>query len=105
MGAHEASRAAAEDGYSGEASAVEATLVSFTGGGKRVADGYLEGKAPTTPAYRDPPAWVVTFHDACIPIFGGRSLHGLHVPRCQLGDIHVVIDATNGRSIDAYSRG
>jgi hypothetical protein len=100
--ADEALEIAFAEGYRKDgASLVTRTLASFTSGTKAVADGYAEGKAPTTLLYEDDLAWIMTFKGVCVPVIAPP--HGQEVPDCAGAEISVVIDAQTGEYIEAYS--
>ena len=45
------------------------------------------------------PMWIVTYHGVCLPVFGPP---GGDKPDCAGDKWHVVIDATDGKFIEAY---
>lgn len=53
---------------------------------------------------QDTPIWDVRFFDACIPALGGAALDPSSSPSpCPPQEWHVIIDATSGEFIEAFS--
>lgn len=50
---------------------------------------------------RSAPVWVVKFEDACVPIYGPPGSEDAGT--CSVGDVNVVIEATDGRFVAAYT--
>jgi hypothetical protein len=94
-------RIAFEDGYDQEGAATVTPLLAvYTSSRKRVADGQEEDKAPTQLVYEDRLAWVLNFDGVCVPRTG-PPYEGAR--RCAGTEINVVVDAHNGRIVEAYS--
>jgi hypothetical protein len=86
---------AASEGFD-EPSSITRTLVLYTGGGTRVDD--KEDKVRHR--HKNVLAWLVRLEDVCVPSFGGSGPQP-----CGSEAITIVINATTGNVIEAYSQG
>jgi hypothetical protein len=77
-----------------------AMLVEYTSAEVLVANEKPEGSAPTTPAYSNKLAWVITYEGVCVPVFGPPDAKG--EPDCAGNVINVVVDATDGRVVESF---
>ncbi len=81
-----------------------ARLASYTNEDIRPVEGE-NGEGPPGPLlYENVPMWVVTYDEACVPVYGPPELReGLATRPCASSEINVVLDADTGEYIHAYS--
>ena len=93
---HISARAAVDSAREEGASEVTPTLAIFTGGGRSVPEGI--------PRHKNLLAWILRYEGVCVPLFGGGPFtRRTDEPKCAGSEINVVVNATTGKVLQAFS--